>query len=447
MTNRKNSVLHKTKWAILSILLLGLVGCSGGMPSISDMNPFKKEEPKLPGQRISVLSAQSNRNTSLSQTAGSPVSIPGATQNASWEQPGGSRSNSLGHLSYSGALKTVWRSSAGEGSSSDGHLTSSPLVHQGKIFTMDAEGKVRAFSAGNGKLIWTASTKPEGEDESEGYGGGLAIDNGRLFAATGFGTVIALNLSNGKKLWEKKVGVPVRSSPTASQNRLFFVSTEGKLFCLSGIDGAELWTARGIPESASLLSNTSPAISGKVVIVPFPSGEVGAYNIQDGKALWTESLTRTSRGAAFSAFNTAASPSIVNSTVFAVSHSGRMIAADVSSGDRKWRINIASNQKPYVLGNTAFIVDVTGKLVAISTSDGSQRWALDLPKSGTWSGPVVAGNRVWVVSSKGLLIGAGASSGKIQSKRDLDTRVYIPPIIAQNKMFIYTDKARLMALN
>lgn len=447
MTNRKNNAFRKMKWAMLSISLLGLAGCSGGMPSISDMNPFKKEEPKLPGQRISVLSAQSNTNTSLGSTTGSPVSLPGPVQNASWEQPGGSQSNALGHLSYSGALKTIWSSSAGEGSSSDGHLTSSPIVYQGKIFTMDAEGKVRAFSAGNGKKIWEASTKPEGEDESEGYGGGLAIDNGRLFAATGFGNVVGFNISNGKKLWEKKIGVPVRSSPTASQNRLFVVSTEGKLFCLSGIDGAELWNVRGLPESASLLSNTSPAVSSNVVIVPFPSGEVGAYNIKDGSTLWTESLTRRSRGAAFSAFNTAASPSIVSSTVFAVSHSGRMIAADLSSGNRKWDMNIASNQKPYIAGNTVFLVDVTGKLVALSKSDGSRRWTLELPKSGTWSGPVVAGNRVWVVSSKGLLIGAGAASGKVQSKRDLGTRVYIPPIIAQNKMFIYTDKARLMALN
>ncbi len=447
MTSKINRIKYPVRLMVLGAVLAGLAGCSGGLPSISQMNPFKKEEPKLPGERISVLNNPNSSGGGQSYNRNIRIALASIQANPGWTQPGGSIDNSPGHLSLSGGLKTVWSSSSGEGSSSDGHLTSSPLVHNGRVYTLDADGVVRAFSANGGKRIWQTSTTPENEDDSEGYGGGLAINNGRLFAATGYGTVVGLNLANGKKLWEKKLGVPVRSSPTAAQDRIFVVSTEGQLYCLSGIDGAELWNYRGLPEAASLLSNTSPAVSGNVVVVPFNSGEVSAFNVANGKILWNESLTRRRRGSAFSSFSTVATPSVSDGIVFAVSHSGRMIAARKSNGERLWSKNIASNQKPVASGNSVFVVDTSGKMHALSKKGGDFIWTAELPKQGTWSGPVLAGNRLWAVSSKGLIVGVSAASGQISSKRDLDTRIYIAPIVAQNKMYIYTDKARLMALN
>ncbi len=444
MTIGQNKTLKCTTIYIIGILLLSLAGCSG-VPKLSSLNPFEKKENKLPGTRIAVIGAQGGAS-GLSTTASKP-SIPAAVVNSSWSQPGGAPSNSLGNLSFNGSLKTIWSSDSGEGSSSDGHLTSSPLVLNGKIYTLDAEGQIRSFSSGSGKQIWKVSTTPENEDESEGYGGGLAFNQGRLFAATGYGNVVALNPANGKILWTKKLGVPVRSSPTAAQDRVFVVTTEGKLFCLSAVDGAELWTFRGLPENASLLSNTSPAISGNIAVVPFASGELGAYKVSDGKPVWSESLVRRRRGTTLSAFNTVSSPSVSGDLVFAVSHSGKMIAAKKNSGERIWTQNIASNQKPYAAGNTVFIINTSGSLLALSTTDGKARWTRDLPKSGTWSGPVLAGSRLWAVSSKGLVVGVNALTGQIDKQRDLDTRVYIPPIVAQNKMYIYTDRARLIALN
>ena len=443
---KRQNLFHFKFLSILVCILFGLIGCSSGMPSLSSLNPFEKEEEKLPGKRISVMKTQDVGLSSIPKSS-SVASLPGAVVNANWSQPGGSATNAPGHLSLNGALKTVWQSSAGEGSSTRGHLTSSPLVYQNKIFTLDTEGKVRAFSSTNGKKVWQISTTPENEDEAEGYGGGLAIDNGRLFVTTGYGFVFALNPQNGNILWKKKIGIPIRSSPAASKDRVLLVTTEGKLFCLSGIDGATLWTFRGLPESASLLANTSPAISGGIGIVPFASGEVSAFNLEDGKPFWSDSLVRRSQGSAFSAFNTVATPSVDANTVFAVSHSGRMIAANKRTGERLWQHNIASNQRPYVAGNTVFIVTVNGNMVAVSKSEGKVRWSTNLPKSGNWSGPVLAGNRVWAVSSKGLVVGLNAVNGQKSSQRDLDTRIYIPPIIAQNKMYIYTDKAKLIALN
>ena len=60
---------------------------------------------------------------------------------------------------------------------------------------------------------------------------------------------------------------------------------------------------------------------------------------------------------------------------------------------------------------------------------------------------MLAGNQVWVVSSEGLLVGVDARAGQISSKIDLDTDVFVTPVVAGGRMYILSDDADLIALN
>jgi outer membrane protein assembly factor BamB len=124
-----------------------------------------------------------------------------------------------------------------------------------------------------------------------------------------------------------------------------------------------------------------------------------------------------------------------------------MIATSESNGERLWTRNIGSTQMPWVAGDTVYVVDLGGKLWALSRSDGAVRWATDLPPGGRWSGPVLAGGRLWLVSGDGLLIGADARSGQVLSNLDLGTAVYVSPVVAGGRMYILADNATLIALN
>ncbi|MGH6832133.1 MAG: PQQ-binding-like beta-propeller repeat protein, partial [Methyloceanibacter sp.] len=306
---------------------MSLAGCGGS--SLTQLgntlkNPFAPKEVPLPGERIAVIT-----DPSLSidpAEAGRPVQLPPAQANASWSQPGGSPSNNLGHLALSEEVRKVWAVDAGTGSSSSGRLSAVPLVADGKVFTLDAGGRVSAFSSASGGKLWTASVTPENEKGKEGFGGGLALDGGRLYAATGFGTVVSIDPGNGAIVWTKRVGKPIRSSPTAAGGKIFFVSTDNILYALSDNDGQQLWTARGLPQPATLLSNVSPAVSGSIIIAPFPAGDVTAFDAGSGKAAWSDSLARSSDTTAAGILGDPARPVIDHGVVFVVSHGGKMIA-------------------------------------------------------------------------------------------------------------------------
>jgi len=429
---------------LAAALLVSLCGCSGPLSNIR--NPFAKKEEILPGERIAVIT---DPGASDLNPAGAPkpISLPPPRSNETWTEPGGTPSNNLGHLALKEQVQRVWSADAGTGSSSSGRLSAIPLVANGNVYTLDAGGTVSAFSAASGATVWSVSVTPENEKRKEGFGGGLALDGGRLYVTTGYGTVVGIDPGNGAIVWTKTVGEPVRSSPTAAAGKVFFVSADNVLHALNAADGSEAWTARGLPQIATLLSNVSPAVSENIVIAPFPAGDVAAYDVASGKASWTDSLARTTETSAAGILGDPARPVIDKGVVFAVSHGGKMIATSESNGERLWTRNIASTQMPWVAGDTVYVVDLGGKLWALSRTDGAVKWATDLPGTGRWSGPVLAGGRLWLVSGDGLLVAADARSGQVISNLDLGTAVYVSPIVAGGRMYILADNATLIALN
>ncbi|GBE44595.1 outer membrane protein assembly factor BamB precursor [bacterium BMS3Bbin10] len=430
---------------LLSLALgpLALAGC-GGLPK--SLNPFKKEEVKLPGERISVLKSQKGFEVDAS-LAKKPVVLPAARNNPDWDQPGGVASNAPGHLAFGGGLGIVWSADIGTGSSDEGRLTASPIVYRNKIYSLDIRGVVSAFSTSSGSRLWRVSLAPENERGNEGFGGGMAASGGRIFVTTGFGIVVALNADSGAVEWTRKIGVPLRSSPTAIEGKLFFVSAESKLYSLSTVDGVELWTFRGLPETATLLSNVSPAVAGDLVVVPYPSGEIIAYNIKAKQPAWVDSLSRVRDGSSLASLSDPARPVIDRGIVFAVGHSGRMIATSQKSGERLWTKVVRGTQMPWSAGNLVYVIDINGVLMALTRKEGRVRWLTELPNTSRWSGPVLAGGRLWVVSAEGVMVSVDAKTGSIMSQRDLGTPVFIAPIVASGRMYVLTDKARLLALN
>jgi outer membrane protein assembly factor BamB len=300
----------------------------------------------------------------------------------------------------------------------------------------------------SGGRLWRTDLKPEEEKAESGFGGGLAAEGDTLYVATGFGSVVAINTGSGKPVWTKPLGVPIRTSPTVANGKVFVVNTESELFALSATDGTQLWTARGLPEGASILSNVSPAVSGNMLVVSYASGELTAFDIATGQQKWTDSVSGSAiSGLSLTAIGDAARPVIDDGIVFAGSRSGRMIATSLKNGERVWSRDIQAAQTPWVAGGTVFVLDTNSRIYALERKTGKIRWVTGLPTAKTWSGPTLAGGKLWMASNKGLLVGVDATSGQIATQRDLDNPVFISPIVANGRMFVLTDKANLIAMN
>jgi outer membrane protein assembly factor BamB len=215
---------------------------------------------------------------------------------------------------------------------------------------------------------------------------------------------------------------------------------------LSAADGSELWTSQGVGESASVLTSTSAAIEGNVVIVPHTSGDVTAFRLSDGTPLWTDTLASMDATSSLANLkDIAARPVIDGGQVFAISHSGSFVAFDSENGARAWQRELAGTQTPWVSGDYVFLITDRNKLVAVSRKSGGVRWIKDLP-AGVWTGPVMGGGKLIVASSEGSLVMVSAQTGEILTTIALKSKIYVPPIIASGTIYLLSDDGDLIAM-
>jgi outer membrane protein assembly factor BamB len=412
------------------------------------------DEIVLEGERIPILvhERQVRPDAAL---ASLQVVLPRPVANTEWAQPGGVPSHAMQHPAIADELKRAWSVDVGEGASDKRFLLSSPVVADGRVFTMDADTEVTALDAESGKKLWSAELMLE-EEEGSAVGGGIAYQNGRLFVTTGFAQVIALDAESGEEIWRQSVPGPARAAPTVAAERVFVVTIDNQLHALDFGDGHSLWTHSGIVEIAGLLGGASPAVEKGVVVVPYSSGELYALRVANGRMLWSDNLSPVRRSDVVSLITAIRGlPVIDGGRVYAISHGGRMVAIDMRSGQRVWDKTFGGMHAPWVVGDYIYVLTIGSELVCLTRKDGRIRWVVALRPFEDmankedpiyWLGPVLAGDRLIVTGSHGEALAISPYTGELLGKLNLPDPVAVMPVVANGTIYFLTDDAELIAL-
>ena len=432
--------------ALLMAAALAAGGCS----------MFKKSAPKTPvlGERISVLSAEGDVVVDPALAA-APVTLPPAAVNADWAQSGGNPAKSMGHLALGNALGVAWSVQAGRGSSLTARLASEPVVANGRVYTIDTLGAVRSFDVATGRQNWASQTPNDKGNEGALYGGGIAYADGRIYTTNGLGYVAAMDAGSGGIVWQKRPGGPLRGAPTIADGTVYVMSQDNQIYSLKAADGATNWSQAAALEIAGVFGTASPAVGQGTVIAGFSSGELNAYRYENGRQVWQDALQRTSiRTSVSSLSDIDADPVIDGGQVFALGQGGRMVSLELTTGQRQWEINIAGIATPWVAGDWLFVVTDDAKLLCVARGSGKIRWINQLPqyekpkaKRGQidYSGPVLAGDRLIVTGSNGVIVNIDPATGSFQSQTRVGPGISLPPVVAGSTLFIYADDGKLHA--
>jgi outer membrane protein assembly factor BamB len=412
-----------------------------------------KPKARLPGERISVLGLD-RQIAPDPALANQPIALPPPTVNPDWPEPGGNPSHAMGNLALPGQVKKVWETSIGDGSSRYTKVMSQPVIASGRVYAMDGGVQVSALDTATGKRFWQVDLTPP-DQQGNAFGGGPCFWNGRLYVATGYAEVIAMDPNDGKIIWRKNVETPIHAAPTVVNNRIFVVTVDNQLIAMSADDGQRQWTHTGIPEIGTLLGSASPAVEGDIVVVAYTSGELFALRVENGRALWSENLAsaRSTNGVSAMA-DIHGRPIIDRGRVFAVSHSGRMMAIELRTGNHVWEQEIGSSHEPWCAGDSVFLITNNQEIVCLTRDEGKVRWTAQLPDYEDmvkkedpieWAGPVLGGSELVVLSSTGIAMWVAATNGQTQWQTKMSDKGYLGPVVAGNSLYLLTDDANLSA--
>lgn len=434
----------KAAMAIATLAPFMLAACGGDKESVKR---------KVEGERISVLSFERRLEVDP-RLQNREIILPPAYINTGWTQPGGFASNAMQHIELGAEVTELFSAKFVTGNNRDIIITTPPLIAEGKVFGLGADMKIVAANADTGVRLWRSYIAPEDADIEDGFGGGMAYENGMIYAATGFGEILALDAANGDIKWRVKSAIPFRTAPTVAGGQIYVISHDNQLQVYSTENGRRLWNQLAILEPATILSASSPAVVGNLVVAGFSSGEIIALRANNGTVNWSDSLSRAGQLTPLSDLNPIVGrPVIDRDRVFAVSHGGRMVAVDLRSGERVWTGELTSIETPWVAGDYIFLVTIDAELICLSRNQGRVHWVTqleryidgDIEDPISWAGPVLAGGRLWLTSSQGKLVSLSPHNGAILSQTNMKAPIHIAPIVANQTLYILDEKGRLTA--
>ena len=132
-----------------------------------------------------------------------------------------------------------------------------------------------------------------------------------------------------------------------------------------------------------------------------------------------------------------------------------MAAYEMITGQRIWELNLAGISTPAISGDWIFTLTDDARLLCIARSSGKVRWLTQLAKFENekkkknpvfWSGPVLAGDKLWFVNSNGEVYSAAAADGQPVLVTTVSSSVTLAPVVANNTLYILDDSGKITAL-
>lgn len=412
----------------------------------------KKDTPTI-GNRVDILGTEADTKADPN-LAGISVILPPATTNPNWAQPGGNAAKAPGHLTFADAPAQAWSAKIA-GASDRVRLAAAPVVHSGKLFVVDTEARVSAFDASTGTALWSVMLDVEKDGKPSRFGGGVSTDGTLVYATNGVGDVAALKVEDGATVWKKRPAGPLRGAPTISAGNVYVMTQDNQIYAVRAADGEPQWNEAGPIGASGIFGVAAPAAAQGTVIAGYSTGELAAYRYENGRSLWSDTLSRTAMSTTVSTLTDIdADPVIDRGRVFALGQGGRMASYELVTGQRIWEINIAGITTPATAGEWIFVLTSDAKLLCVQRASGKIRWLSQLPryrdeedKKGviTWRGPVLVNNRLIAANSRGQLWSISTAEGAATLMTDLKSPISVAPVVANNMLYVLDDSGRITA--
>ena len=432
---------------------LVLMGCAVTLGLAACSPP----EAILKGTRISVL-PEIKLEAISAEAQAEGARLPAVVNVNSAPMPGLSAGHAGGNPRFEAPLTEAWRASIG-GVGSDLAELAQPVVGDGRVYTVAPNGIVAAFDVRDGSQVWSIRIEEIKDDPLPGIAGGLALSREGLIVHAGGRRLALLKPSDGSILWGAETDIPLRGSATIiGTDRVAVTDLDGNMTVVTLVSGERVWQHFGIVSNTVIFGAPAPAFANDEIVLAGAAGEVSYFDASTGELLWTDSVASLLPRTAIQGLgDVRATPVHDGGLIFVVSQSGRFVVFSARNGLPVWERAIGGIEMPWVAGESVFVLSLDGRLYALRRSDGAVRWITELDgavpldvvapeKPPRYVGPIVAGDKVYVMSRGGVVQAFDASTGAAGEVFSTGQEILTPPQVAGGRMFLVGRSGTLIAV-
>ena len=415
-----------------------------------------EREDILPGKRYDIRSDGVSALVESHKNMAKEIRLPEPTENASWPQAFGTSAFRADHPALSPTVSLYWSANIGAGDSRKQRIVANPVVGGGRVYTLDSDALVSSISS-DGQILWKRDLRPLRDSRGDATGGGLAYSNEVLYVALGYGELSALDAKTGELRWRQKLNATSSGSPLVSDDLVYVVAGDDTAWAIQADNGRIVWQISATPSTANVLGSPAPVRTDRFVVFAFGAGDLVAAFPRSGLRRWAASLLAPQRGRALSKISDiTGSPIVVGDKIYAGNHSDQIVAFNATNGERIWTVRKGALDSLWSAGDSIFAISNRNELMRIQATTGEKIWEIELPdfvsdhpnhRNQVYAnhGPVLAGGRVIVTSSDGLIRFFSPQDGKLLSTVNIPSGATTAPIVANNTLYVVSTDGQLHA--
>lgn len=336
-------------------------------------------------------------------------------------------------------IKRIWSAKLG-GKSDYLRVALRPVGDGNRIYAASQNGIVTAFDPESGEQIWRTKLEVE-------LSAGPGVGEGRLVVADKKGYAILLDTATGEEQWRAFMAAESLATPLIKDESVVLQTIDNRLQARSLFDGRERWSIVQSTPALTMRGSASPVVVGTTVIAGFDTGRIVAANIDTGDIIW-EALLSPPKGRSdldrLSDIDGAMA--LVGQDLYATGYQGRLAAVATESGQVLWNREMSSYEGVSADWNSVYTVRDDGEIVALTRRNGNEAWRDGSLLRREPTLPIPFGTFVVVGDLEGYLHFFNNIDGEpVARKRLGNEAITSDPFVIANRLYVQSDGGSIAA--
>ena len=325
-------------------------------------------------------------------------------------------------------------------------LISKVILAEDSFILLDGKANLYSFDVGNLRKKWEINLTDNFKNKKY-HAGSIVYQKDMLYVSYGGDEVLAIDASSGSIKWRKSVLDVVKSHIAVGEDYLYFLGLSDKLYVLNKTDGTVLDQKFDSEEWVYQGHEFGPLLSGNKIYVPFFSGVLRAYDIENMREIWSNDFAEDLiYDPALSPLNFKIQSIIEDDRLYTASPENNLLKLNTEDGSVVWRSDIKDIKSMNHSCNYLFVTTNARELIAVEKKSGKIGWVTKLYdekstnnlKVLSYSTPLMINSKLHITNSVGSLFIISPKTGVIENHIKIP-KSYLSSMVIGDKYYIFSN--------